>query len=53
MKELLKPLGPLKWYYLFVTCVLGWLAYSNNTGANMFSTQSAQQWNASGPSGHK
>ena len=52
MKELLKELLPMKWYFVYVAALLAWLAYANSTGDRILSFNSQDQWNAGGSSSH-
>lgn len=49
MREFLKSLLPMKWYFVFVAVLLVWLAYSNMAGTRILSFENQEQWNANGP----
>ncbi|MCF0069415.1 hypothetical protein LZD49_02970 [Dyadobacter sp. CY261] len=52
MKEFLKELTPMKWYFAYLAALLAWLAYANLSGARILSFEDQEQWNASGPGTH-
>lgn len=43
MKELLKDILPMKWYFVYVAALLGWLAYANLTGDRILSFDHQEQ----------
>jgi len=53
MKNLLQSFYPMRWYFLFVAGMIGLMAYADYTGWRILSFSNNQQWNASGPGGHK
>ncbi|MBO9617171.1 MAG: hypothetical protein J7619_31080 [Dyadobacter sp.] len=48
MKELLKELLPMKWYFVYVAVLLAWLAYANLYGDRILSFDNQEQWSSSG-----
>jgi hypothetical protein len=52
MKEFLKELLPMKWYFVYVAVLLAWLAYANLSGDRILSFQKQEQWSAGGSSSH-
>ncbi|WP_143016927.1 hypothetical protein [Dyadobacter soli] len=52
MKEFLKELLPMKWYFVYVAALLGWLAYANLTGDRILSFDNQEQWTAGGSGSH-
>lgn len=48
MKELLKDLLPMKWYFVYVAALLAWLAYANLTGDRILSFSNQEQSGSGG-----
>lgn len=53
MKELLKELLPMKWYFAYVAALLAWLAYANLNGDRILSFSNQEQWTSGGSSSHR
>ncbi|MDR6806610.1 hypothetical protein J2Y45_003802 [Dyadobacter sp. BE34] len=53
MKELLKELLPMKWYFVYVAALLAWLAYANLYGDRILSFDSQEEWSSGGRSSHR
>ncbi|PSL31230.1 hypothetical protein [Dyadobacter jiangsuensis] len=53
MKELLKELLPMKWYFVYVAALLAWLAYANLYGDRILSFDNQEQWHSDGRSSHR
>jgi len=52
MKDLLKSLLPMKWYFVFVAVMLAWLAYANLNGERILSFGNQEQWSSGGSRSH-
>lgn len=50
MKELLKELLPMKWYFVYVAALLAWLAYANLYGDRILSFDNQEEWSSGGRS---
>lgn len=47
------PLFPFRWFIIIALVLTGWMTYANLTGWRVLTFSNQQQWNASGPGGHK
>jgi len=53
MKELLRELLPMKWYFVYVAALLAWLAYANLYGDRILSFDNQEQWSSGGGHGYR